>query len=135
MDNKLKQNTNIDANIQISVAICTYNRANRLPLALEGLINQSLPTQNFEIILVDNASTDNTKQICTDYQTKLANLHYIYEPVQGLSKARNTALNNARGQYISYLDDDAIPCKNWLVLFGNQCRFVWCCRWRHYQLI
>lgn len=99
---------------KISVAICTYNRANRLPLALEALTHQSLPTQNFEIIVVDNASTDNTKQICTNYQTKLPNLYYLYEPIQGLSKARNTALNHARGQYISYLDDDAIPCKHWL---------------------
>lgn len=112
--NNLKQNINSDSNPQISVAICTYNRADRLPLALEALINQSLPTQNFEIILVDNASTDNTKQICIDYQTKLSNLHYIYEPIQGLSKARNTALQKARGQYISYLDDDAIPCQHWL---------------------
>ncbi|NES02578.1 MAG: glycosyltransferase family 2 protein [Okeania sp. SIO2F4] len=102
------------SNPQISVAVCTYNRADRLVSALDALITQSLPTEKFEIILVDNASTDNTKEVCAKYQEKLSNLHYIYESVQGLSRARNTAINNARGKYISYLDDDAIPCEIWL---------------------
>lgn len=98
----------------ISVVICTYNRADRLIFALEGLCCQSLPIQCFEILVVDNASTDNTQQICTRYQEHLPNLRYIYEPVRGLSKARNTALQQAHGEYIAYLDDDAIPCEAWL---------------------
>lgn len=98
----------------ITVAICTYNRADRLTLALDALSCQTLPSENFEILVVDNASTDNTKQICEQYQESLANLHYIYEPIQGLSKARNTGLDRAKSEYIAYLDDDAIPCNNWL---------------------
>lgn len=99
---------------KISVAICTYNRAERLVLALDGISRQSLPRKYFEIIVVDNASTDNTKVTCTRYQKDLPNLRYIYEPVQGLSKARNTAMQSSHGQYIAYLDDDAIPCSDWL---------------------
>ncbi|NET31643.1 MAG: glycosyltransferase family 2 protein [Cyanothece sp. SIO1E1] len=98
----------------ISVAICTYNRSNRLIKALDALCNQSLPQEQFEILVIDNASTDNTKEVCRQYQKALPNLQYTYEPVQGLSKARNTALKASRGEYISYLDDDAIPCSSWL---------------------
>jgi len=98
----------------ISVAVCTYNRAERLVYALEGLRFQSLPIEQFEVLVVDNASTDNTKQICESTTEHLPNIRYMYEPVQGLSKARNTALEEARGKYIAYLDDDAIPCKTWL---------------------
>ena len=51
-------------NIQplISVAICTHNRAHRLILALEGLVKQSFPNQNFEVLIIDNVSEDNTKK-------------------------------------------------------------------------
>lgn len=98
----------------VSVAICTYNRADRLVLALDALCRQSLPTQCFEILVIDNASTDSTKQACIPYQESLSNLRYIYEPVQGLSKARNTAIEQAQGEYISFLDDDAIPCDLWI---------------------
>ncbi|MGQ4649271.1 glycosyltransferase [Lyngbya aestuarii] len=98
----------------ISVAICTYNRAEQLVLALEGISQQSLPFEYFEILIVDNGSTDNTQEICTRYQQQLPNLRYVYEPVPGLSKARNTAISQSHSKYIAYLDDDAIPCPTWL---------------------
>ena len=98
----------------ISVAICTYNRADRLKLALDGLCQQSLPYSSFEILVIDNRSTDNTPEVCSQYKSLLPNLRYLYEPVQGLSKARNTAMQEAHCEYIAYLDDDAIPGKIWL---------------------
>lgn len=98
----------------ISAVICTYNRADRLALALDGLEAQTLSAEHFEIVVVDNASTDNTKAVCAAYQAKLPNLNYHYEPVQGLSRARNTGLQVAIGDYVAYLDDDAIPCADWL---------------------
>ncbi len=98
----------------ISVVICTYNRADRLRLALEALCTQTLPPQSFEILVVDNASTDDTAAICTSYKEKLPQLHYLFEPVQGLSRARNTAWEKAKSSYIAYLDDDAIPCDDWI---------------------
>ncbi|WP_094676486.1 glycosyltransferase [Hydrocoleum sp. CS-953] len=98
----------------ISVAICTHNRADRLILALDGLIKQSLASQNFEVLIIDNASQDNTQEIGDRYQEKYSNFRYIYEPVLGLSKARNSALNQAKAKYIAYLDDDAIPSEEWL---------------------
>lgn len=98
----------------ISVAICTYNRVNRLQKTIQALSNQSLPQSQFEILVIDNASTDDTQIIVKQTQTHLPNLHYIYEPVQGLSRARNTAMQAAKAPYISYLDDDAIPCQRWV---------------------
>ncbi|NEQ49715.1 MAG: glycosyltransferase family 2 protein [Leptolyngbya sp. SIO3F4] len=98
----------------ISAVICTYNRADRLLLALDGLQAQTLPREQFEVVVIDNASTDNTKTVCEEYQQRLPHIVYHYEPVQGLSIARNTGLRVAKGAYIAYLDDDAIPCANWL---------------------
>jgi glucosyl-dolichyl phosphate glucuronosyltransferase len=98
----------------ISVAICTYNRADRLKLALEALCHQTLAASQFEILVIDNASTDSTRTVCQAFETVLPQLRYVFEPVQGLSKARNTALKEAKSSYIAFLDDDAIPCPNWL---------------------
>ena len=106
----------IQKNIQpiVSVVICTHNRADRLILALEGLVKQSFPSQNFEVLIIDNVSEDNTKEIGDRYQENYSNFRYIYEPVLGLSKARNLGLSLAKGKYVAYLDDDAIPCEEWL---------------------
>lgn len=100
----------------ISVVICTYNRADRLKLALDALSTQSLSSEKFEILVVDNRSTDHTASICQTFQAHRSNFTYIYEPVQGLSKARNTGWQAAKGAYIAYLDDDAIPCQDWLTV-------------------
>lgn len=99
---------------RISVAICTYNRADRLRLALDALALQTLPSTEFEILVIDNASTDDTRVVCTEYQSRLPQIRYFYESVQGLSRARNTALAHLSSPFIAYLDDDAIPCPEWL---------------------
>ncbi|MGA7934587.1 MAG: glycosyltransferase [Kovacikia sp.] len=98
----------------ISVVICTYNRAARLSLTLEAMSKQTISASNFEVVVVDNRSTDNTLAICERYQEQLVNFRYIYEPIQGLSKARNTGWKSTQSPYIAYLDDDAIPCEEWI---------------------
>ncbi|MEH2292156.1 glycosyltransferase [Nostoc sp.] len=98
----------------ISVAICTYNRADRLYLALDALRHQTLAAERFDILVVDNASTDRTPEVCQEFASSLPHLRYVFEPVQGLSKARNTALQEVKSSYIAFLDDDAIPCPSWL---------------------
>jgi glucosyl-dolichyl phosphate glucuronosyltransferase len=102
-----------ESSIPLSVVICTYNRSDRLVLALEALTRQTLPQQSFEVLVVDNRSTDNTAAVCQQFQDKFSNFHYLFEPVQGLSKARNTGWKETQGLYVAYLDDDAIPCKLW----------------------
>lgn len=100
--------------IQISAIICTYNRADYLRKALQSLCEQSLSTDCYEILVVDNHSTDNTKQIVREEFAHISNLRYFYEPIQGLSQARNLGWQNALGKYVAYLDDDAIASPNWL---------------------
>ncbi|MGH2415482.1 MAG: glycosyltransferase [Microcystaceae cyanobacterium] len=100
--------------IQISAIICTFNRASYLSKAIQSLVNQTLDINCYEILVIDNCSTDKTKQVVTETFARVPNLHYIYEPIQGLSQARNTGWQNAKGEYIAYLDDDAIASPHWL---------------------
>lgn len=101
---------------KISVVICTYNRSKLLLGTLESLINQSLNRDLYEIIIVNNASTDNTKETVMDCITKYSNwnLRYIYEPDQGLSNARNAGYKNAKAKYVAYIDDDGKANRHWL---------------------
>ncbi|MDY6785086.1 MAG: glycosyltransferase [Cyanobacteriota bacterium] len=100
--------------IQISAIICTYNRADYLRKSLQSLAEQTLNSDLYEIAVVDNHSTDNTKQVATEEFAGVSNLRYIYEPILGLSQARNTGWQKAKGEYIAYLDDDAIADSFWL---------------------
>lgn len=100
--------------IRISAIICTLNRAAYLCKAIQSLVNQTLPNEYYEILIVDNGSTDDTKRVVVEEFAHLHNLHYLYEPVLGLSQARNTGWQNAKGEYIAYLDDDAIAYPDWL---------------------
>lgn len=100
--------------IKISAIICTYNRAKYLRKSIQSLIDQSLESANYEIIVVDNHSTDDTKQIVLEEFGNVHNLKYLYEPIQGLSQARNTGWQAAQADYVAYLDDDAIASHQWL---------------------
>jgi glycosyltransferase involved in cell wall biosynthesis len=102
--------------ILISAIICTYNRSKLLMGALESLAQQSLDPRCYEIIVVDNASTDETPETVRAFQGKHPGhtTVLVYEPQQGLGYARNTGLRHARGKYAAYLDDDARANPDWL---------------------
>lgn len=101
---------------KISVVICTYNRCQLLKGALESLLDQTLDKNQFEIIIADNGSTDDTKYLVKAYIDKHNeyNIRYICEPKQGSSFARNTGFKNSNSQYIAFMDDDAKADKHWL---------------------
>ena len=105
--------------IRISAVLCTRNRARYLRRAIESLVGQSMPDDRYEIIVVDNASEDETSQVVQEEFREIRNLRYIYEPIRGLSQARNAALEDARGEYIAYLDDDAVASTQWLAKILN----------------
>ena len=105
--------------VNISVVICTYNRASSLADTLRCLAEQSYETDNWELILVDNNSNDNTKDIISQFSGKLPNLTYQFEPQQGLSYARNLGINSAQGEIIVFTDDDVLPATDWLVQIQN----------------
>lgn len=86
---------------KVSVIIPTYNCAKYLPQAIESVLNQTY--KDYEIIIVDDGSTDNTKEIISVYQSKIK---YIYQDNAGVSKARNTGIQNSTGMYIAFLDAD-----------------------------
>ena len=98
--------------VLISVIICTHNRAYYLPKAIQSLIDQRFNPNHFEVIVIDNCSTDDTEVIVK--QNARENLRYVYESQLGLSYARNTGWRKAQGKYVAYLDDDAIACPLWL---------------------
>lgn len=101
---------------RLSVVVCTYNREDLLPKCLVSLCQQTLSSSLYEIIIVDNASTDQTPQIIQSFQEKFPthNIVYVYEATQGLGHARNTGWRAAQGLYIAYIDDDAIAPSHWL---------------------
>lgn len=96
----------------ISAIICTHNREAYLGAAIDSLLSQVFAGQ-FEVIVVDNASTDRTRDLVTDRLSD-QRLRYVHEPTIGLSIARNTGANAAASSILAYLDDDAVASPHWL---------------------
>ncbi len=96
---------------KVSAIICTHNRDRYLGLAIDSLLQQDFP--EFEIIVVDNASTDQTREVVEARQGD-TRVKYVYEAVTGLSVARNTGAKAAQSEILAYLDDDAIASPVWL---------------------
>ncbi|MEB3342539.1 hormogonium polysaccharide biosynthesis glycosyltransferase HpsE [Okeania sp.] len=104
--------------LDFTVAIPTYNGANKLPLVLEKLRAQ-INTENisWEVIVVDNNSSDNTSEIVQDYQSRFSefvSIKYFFEHQQGAAFARLKAIKEAKSNYIGFLDDDVLPTENWI---------------------
>lgn len=92
--------------MKVSVVMITYNKAKFLDLTLCAFSFQSY--KNFELILVDDGSTDDTKNVVSRYKNKL-NLRYINQENRGRAFARNVAIKNAKGMAIIFCDDDRLP--------------------------
>jgi len=90
---------------KVSVIIPTYNCAKYLSEAIQSVLNQTY--QDFEIIVVDDGSTDETKQILNPYIEKNL-IRYVYQNNQGPGAARNKGIEYAKGRYIAFLDADDI---------------------------
>ncbi len=97
----------------LSAVVCTLNRSGYLRKTLESLYGQTLPRAEYEVIVVDNGSTDDTGSVVESFRGA-GNLRYLRDPVLGLSQARNTGWENARGDIVAYLDDDALAAPDWL---------------------
>ena len=92
---------------RISVVVCTYNGARTIQDCLDGLMELDYP--NFETIVVNDGSTDDTAHIVSQYPVRL-----LSTSNHGLSNARNTGMEAATGEIIAYTDDDARPDPQWL---------------------
>ncbi len=93
---------------RISVIVCSYNGARTIRDCFEGLLTLEYP--NFEVIVVDDGSTDGTAAMAHEYGFRL-----ISTENRGLSSARNTGLAAATGEIVAYIDDDAWPDPHWLM--------------------
>jgi len=100
----------------ITATISTYNREKYLPQVLASLKRQTLSKQLFEIILVDNNSPGNTKEIALAFKNDNPDISFEYylETNQGLSYGRNRGIAEATGKYITFIDDDAFLADNYL---------------------
>jgi len=92
---------------RVSVVVCTYNGRRTIRDCLEGLSRLAYP--NYEVIVVDDGSTDDTAAIARQFDCRL-----IQTENRGLANARNTGLGAATGEIVAYLDDDAYPDAQWL---------------------
>jgi glycosyltransferase involved in cell wall biosynthesis len=107
-------------NKQLSIIICTFNRAQAVLKVLEELdsqfLNQPSPKSS-QIIVIDNNSSDSTAEDIKNFQAlKKSNIeiNYFLEPVQGSSSARNRGIESSQGELLVFLDDDINLCENWL---------------------
>jgi len=90
--------------MRFSVVIPTYNRANKLDETVQNMLEQTYT--DFEIMVVDDGSTDNTKDVVTALQKEDERIVYVYQENAGASAARNTGVRHARGDIIVYMDSD-----------------------------
>ena len=97
----------------LTVLIATYNGARTLPRVLTACCQLESPEGGWKLVIVDNASTDQTKEIIASFSQQLP-LTYRYEPRQGKSIALNTGLSSIEGDLVVFTDDDVLPQANWL---------------------
>ena len=102
--------------ILLSVVICTRNRADLAAAAVQSVCEQTLPEDRYEILLVDNGSTDHTHAAIVAVQRRYPKhvIRYVREEETGLSHARNRGYREAAGVYVAYLDDDGKAPSHWL---------------------
>ena len=100
----------------LTVALCTHNHAERLARTLNALAQLVPPGCPWELLIVDNASTDGTGHLvaASDWRTPAMSVRVVRERKLGLSNARNRAIQEATGEYIVFMDDDETPDPHWL---------------------
>lgn len=101
---------------KISAIICTHNRSEVLAEAVQSLTEQTLDSRQYEVLVVDNASTDDTARVVGECQRRFAGcrIRLVREDTPGLSIARNTGFRESLGRHVAYLDDDAVAAPDWL---------------------
>lgn len=105
----------------ISVILCTYNRDRYIYNVLRSIAEGTFLPENYEIVLVDNNCSDNTKGECDRFVRDFPDIQFNYfvESQQGLSYARNCGIRNAKGDLLVYVDDDALVNKEYLATYAD----------------
>ncbi|MEN9701193.1 MAG: hypothetical protein RIR55_508 [Bacteroidota bacterium] len=102
--------------MQLSIIICSYNRANYIGDALTALYNQTASLDQFEVFIIDNNSTDNTPNVFQQWRSEHPDgkFEYSTETKQGASYARNTGARLASTPWLCFIDDDAIASPHYV---------------------
>jgi glycosyltransferase involved in cell wall biosynthesis len=98
---------------KVSIVICTRNRCAVLDRCLSTVANID-QVERAEVLVVDNGSTDETAAVAERWALNVPSLRYVYEPRTGLSHARNTGVEQARGDVVAFIDDDVLVDQGWL---------------------
>lgn len=103
--------------MRASVVICTRNRAASLARTLESLAQARIPAGlAWEVLVIDNGSSDNTRAVVESHADRLP-VRWVFEPVAGLSNARNRGVQEAQGEYLIWTDDDVAVHPEWLAAY------------------
>lgn len=97
----------------VSAVICTRNRERFIGDCVKGLLNQYADRMTYEILVINNGSTDGTRSVLQPFVER-GDVRVVDEPVAGLSRARNTGWVAARGDFVGYIDDDAVAEPTWI---------------------
>jgi glucosyl-dolichyl phosphate glucuronosyltransferase len=100
--------------MDLSVVLATYNRCHLLDRAIQALLDQRGTNLNYEVIVVDNNSTDETRQVIESHAAKDKRLKYTLERSQGVAFARNSGIQLARADLIAFCDDDVYVAPDWV---------------------
>jgi glycosyltransferase involved in cell wall biosynthesis len=98
--------------MKFSVVVCTYNYAHLLPDALRTLAGQTM--QDFELLIVDDGSTDNTEEIAEEFRLQFQDFRYLKKPHTGPADTRNVGARAARGTHIAFIDADDLWSPHYL---------------------
>ncbi|HTU02850.1 MAG TPA: glycosyltransferase [Candidatus Sulfotelmatobacter sp.] len=102
------------SSLRVTVAIITYNRSRFLRQALAGIVRQDFPSDRWELLVIDNNSTDDTRDVVTAFVSANPAPRRVVETRQGLDFGRNRAVEEARGDLIVLVDDDILVETDWL---------------------
>jgi len=104
-----------DETFDISAIVCTYNRCDLLKESLSRIANQQSDGLRYEVIVIDNNSTDDTRQLIEGFAASICcPMRYVFEPQQGVSHARNAGIATARAPLLAFFDDDVLVASDWL---------------------
>ena len=116
--------------MQLSVIVCTYNYGHFLPDCLRSLADQT--RTDFELLIVDDGSTDNTQEVVREYSCRFERCLYLAKDHSGLADSRNYGVHFATGSHIAFLDADDIWSPRYLEILGAECirlaitQFMYC---------
>ena len=98
----------------VTLIIATRNGGTTLPALFDALTHVLVPPGGWKVILADNGSTDDTRDVVKRYEASLP-IAYVFEPRTGQNAARNRAIEHAEGEVVVFTDDDTIPAADWLL--------------------